>query len=38
MKIGCPAISLADKKAHIDSALCVGCELCGKLCPKNCIG
>lgn len=38
MKIGCPAISLTDKKAHIDSALCVGCELCGKLCPKNCIG
>ena len=37
MKIGCPAVSFAGGKAHIDETLCVGCGLCVGLCPKNAI-
>ncbi len=33
MKIGCPAISMKDGKATIDSTLCVGCNVCSQLCP-----
>ncbi len=32
MKIGCPAISFADKKAKIDASICVGCGLCEQMC------
>ena len=32
MKIGCPAISMKDGKAHVDNALCVGCGVCEQLC------
>ena len=32
MKIGCPAISIADKKAKIDNTLCTGCGVCAQLC------
>ena len=32
MKIGCPAISIADGKACIDSTQCVGCGVCQQLC------
>ena len=32
MKIGCPAISIIDKKAHIDNTLCTGCGVCAQLC------
>ena len=32
MKIGCPAISFADKKASVDSTICVGCGLCEQMC------
>ncbi len=32
MKIGCPAISMKDGKAHIDTTLCVGCGVCTQLC------
>ena len=32
MKIGCPAMSMRDKKADINPTLCVGCELCTQLC------
>ena len=32
MKIGCPAISIRDKKAHVDNTLCVGCGVCEQLC------
>lgn len=32
MKIGCPAISFADKKSSIDPTLCVGCGLCRQMC------
>ena len=32
MKLGCPAISMKDKKATIDPTLCVGCGVCQQLC------
>ena len=32
MKIGCPAISIVDKKATIDNTLCTGCGVCAQLC------
>ncbi|MBQ2545813.1 MAG: indolepyruvate ferredoxin oxidoreductase subunit alpha [Clostridia bacterium] len=32
MKIGCPCISIADKKASIDQSMCVGCGLCEQMC------
>ncbi len=32
MKIGCPAISMKDKKAVIDNTLCTGCGVCAQLC------
>ena len=33
MKIGCPAISIKEGKAHVDNTLCVGCGVCKQLCP-----
>ncbi len=32
MRIGCPAISMKDGKAHVDNTLCVGCNVCSQLC------
>jgi len=32
MKIGCPAISIKNKKAGINKTLCVGCDVCTQLC------
>ena len=32
MKIGCPSISMKDKKAGINNTLCVGCRVCTQLC------
>jgi indolepyruvate ferredoxin oxidoreductase alpha subunit len=32
MKIGCPAISMKDKKAEVNRTLCVGCDVCTQLC------
>ena len=32
MKIGCPAISIADGKAKVDATQCVGCGVCQQLC------
>lgn len=32
MKLGCPAISMREKKAVIDATLCVGCGVCQQLC------
>ncbi len=32
MRLGCPAIRVKNKKAEIDSTLCVGCGVCGQLC------
>ena len=37
MKIGCPAISIADGKASIDPTLCVGCDLCMQMCKLDAI-
>lgn len=38
MKIGCPAISIADGKVSIDNTLCTGCGVCGQLCKFGAIG
>ena len=38
MKLGCPAISIKDKKAVIDHTQCVGCGICQKQCKFNAIG
>jgi indolepyruvate ferredoxin oxidoreductase alpha subunit len=35
MKLGCPAISVKDKKAVIDETLCVGCGVCQQLCKRD---
>ena len=35
MKIGCPAISVKEKKAVIDNTLCVGCGVCSQMCHFN---
>ncbi|MBR1657825.1 MAG: indolepyruvate ferredoxin oxidoreductase subunit alpha [Synergistaceae bacterium] len=32
MKIGCPALSMKDGKAHVDETLCVGCGVCEQRC------
>lgn len=32
MQIGCPAISVQDKKVKIDTTLCVGCNVCAQMC------
>lgn len=32
MAIGCPSISIKNRKAHIDETLCVGCDVCSQLC------
>ncbi len=37
LKIGCPAIVDKGDKIEIDSALCVGCKLCSKVCRFNAI-
>ncbi len=37
MKLGCPAISMKDKKAHIDFTQCVGCDVCTQLCKFDAI-
>lgn len=35
MRLGCPAISIKDNKAVIDTTLCVGCGVCSQLCKFN---
>ena len=32
MQIGCPAISVRDKKVQIDNTLCIGCKVCTQMC------
>ena len=32
MRIGCPAISMKEGKAHVDNTLCVGCGVCEQMC------
>ncbi len=36
-KIGCPALSIRDKKSHIDFTQCVGCGVCTQLCKFGAI-
>lgn len=38
MKIGCPAISVVDKKVSIDATLCTGCGVCAQLCRFDALG
>ncbi|MGM9600073.1 MAG: indolepyruvate ferredoxin oxidoreductase subunit alpha [Faecousia sp.] len=38
MKIGCPAISIANGKAKVDNTLCVGCGVCQQLCKLDALG
>ena len=38
MNIGCPAISIVDKKAVIDNTLCTGCGVCEQLCKFGALG
>lgn len=37
MKLGCPAISIKDKKAVIDHTQCVGCGICQEQCKFSAI-
>jgi indolepyruvate ferredoxin oxidoreductase alpha subunit len=37
LSVGCPAVSVRDKKSRIDPALCVGCTLCAQVCPVGAI-
>ncbi len=37
MKLGCPAISIRDKKAVIDHTQCVGCGICKEQCKFSAI-
>ena len=36
--LGCPALTLREGKAFIDSGMCTGCGLCAQVCPVNAIG
>ncbi len=38
MSVGCPAISVVDKKAVIDNTLCTGCGVCSQLCKLGALG
>ena len=35
MRLGCPAISIKNGKALVDTTLCVGCGVCQQLCAFN---
>lgn len=37
MSIGCPAIAVKDKKAHIEPTLCIGCKVCSQMCKFEAI-
>lgn len=37
MRLGCPAITIKDKKAAIDPVQCTGCTLCEKVCKFGAI-
>lgn len=38
LSIGCPAISIHNKKAEISQTQCVGCDVCKQLCKFGAIG
>lgn len=37
MKVGCPAVSMRGKIAHIDKEMCNGCSICAQMCAKKAI-
>ena len=37
LSVGCPAVSVRDRKSVIDPTLCVGCTVCAQVCPKGAI-
>ena len=36
-ELGCPAISIINKKAFIEPSLCYGCSICAQVCPCDAI-
>lgn len=37
LKVGCPAITVKEGKAHIDNNQCTGCTVCAQVCPTGSI-
>ena len=37
LKIGCPAMTIADNLAYIDAEFCNGCGVCAQVCPNDAI-
>ena len=37
LSVGCPAVSIRDRKSVIDPTLCVGCTVCAQVCPMGAI-
>jgi indolepyruvate ferredoxin oxidoreductase alpha subunit len=37
LDVGCPAISILEDKAVIDSEVCTGCGVCAQICPQGAI-
>ncbi len=37
LKVGCPAVTVENGKAHIDASQCVGCTVCAQVCPMGAI-
>jgi indolepyruvate ferredoxin oxidoreductase alpha subunit len=37
LKLGCPAITVADGLAYIDAEFCGGCGVCSQICPNDAI-
>jgi len=37
LTVGCPAVSVKDRKSRIDATQCVGCTLCAQVCPVGAI-
>ena len=37
LTVGCPAVTVKNKKSHIDATQCVGCTVCAQVCPIGAI-
>ncbi len=37
LTVGCPAVSVKDRKSRIDATQCVGCTVCAQVCPVGAI-